>query len=81
MAAQTVWLARQPIFDSKVRVKAYEVLFRACDAPSAPSQLPEFATASVGVQSLLDLGLDRLVGDSNLWINVPRDVLVSGQFA
>jgi c-di-GMP-related signal transduction protein len=30
------------------------------------------------VHALLDLGLDRLVGDRNAWINIPREVLVSG---
>ena len=78
MNAQPSLVARQPIFDRNVKVSAYEILFRANGHESAKFESAEFATAEVGVNALLDIGLDRLVGNRVAWINIPREVLVSG---
>jgi EAL and modified HD-GYP domain-containing signal transduction protein len=78
MKSQATLLARQPIFDRKTRAVGYEVLFRAGPEVVLGEASPEHATAEVGVQALLDIGLDRLVGRKNAWINIPRNVLVSG---
>ena len=78
MNSQATLLARQPIFDRDIRVRAYEILFRTGGQDFADFSSPEHATAEVAVHALLDLGLDRLVGDRNAWINIPREVLVSG---
>jgi EAL and modified HD-GYP domain-containing signal transduction protein len=78
MNAQSTLLARQPIFDRKTRAVGYEVLFRYSGGTSLGVASPEHATAEVGVQALLDIGLDRLVGAKRAWINIPRGTLVGG---
>ena len=78
MNPQATLIARQPIFDREIRVSAYEILFRGPLEEHAAGELPRNATAEVAVHALLDVGLDRLVGDRNAWINIPRDVLVAG---
>lgn len=80
MKSQSALLARQPIFDRHVKVTAYEVLFRRDSDWSAQVDSPDGATAVVGVHALLDLGLDRVVGDRDVWINIPRNILVSGVY-
>lgn len=80
MHPQSALLARQPIFDAKIRVCAYEVLFRAQSADTAVFADHDFATADVGVHALLDLGLERIAGDRAVWINIPRSVLVDHSY-
>lgn len=80
MNPQATLLARQPIFDREIRVNAYEILFRGPLDEHAAGVLPRNATAEVAVRALLDVGLERLVGDRNAWINIPRDVLVGSLY-
>jgi EAL and modified HD-GYP domain-containing signal transduction protein len=78
MTSQSTLLARQPILDLKHRAVGYEVLFRSSGGARLGTATPDHATAEVGVQALLDIGLDRLVGSRRAWINIPRGALVSG---
>lgn len=80
MHALTTLVARQPILDQDLRTVAYEILFRSERPIGDGHTSPEFATGEVGVQALLDIGLDRLVGRRRAWINVPRGILVSGMW-
>ncbi|HUR27545.1 MAG TPA: HDOD domain-containing protein [Planctomycetota bacterium] len=80
MNAQSALLARQPIFDRNVRVVGYEILFRATDSETNVISSPDRATAEVGVHALLDLGLDRIVGAHTGWINITRNILISGMY-
>jgi EAL and modified HD-GYP domain-containing signal transduction protein len=75
MSTIPVFLARQPILDRKVQVVGYEILYRTAGFDSAVFQDGDAATASVAVNSTLDLGLERLVGERRAWINVTRSVL------
>jgi EAL and modified HD-GYP domain-containing signal transduction protein len=76
---QDVFVGRQPVFDRDGNVAAYELLFRA--SQSANSAIHEFdgsqLTASVLVGSLMDIGLDQISGNKMVYINAPRDFLVS----
>ncbi len=80
MLADEALVARQPIFGRRSELVAYELLFRSAGVDHAVIGSPEVATAQVSVQSILDIGLDDLVGDVPAWINVPRGALVTGQF-
>ena len=77
-----VFIARQPIFDRKLRVVGYELLFRGEDARSNPGRArvldPAAATATVVLNSLTEIGLDRIVGPHVAWINLPREFLLGG---
>jgi EAL and modified HD-GYP domain-containing signal transduction protein len=69
----TVAVARQPIFDRSESIAGFEILYRSLTGPFTDA---EGATSTVIVQSLADIGLERLVGDSRAYINVTRDFLV-----
>jgi len=67
--------ARQPIFDSQLHVFAYELLFRSslenfCAFPDGDQ-----ATSRV-MDSVLSLGLDRLLGGRPAFINFTREILM-----
>jgi len=72
-AASTVAVARQPIFDRAESIAGFEILYRSLTGPFTDA---EGATSTVIVQSLADIGLERLVGDSRAYINVTRDFLL-----
>jgi c-di-GMP phosphodiesterase len=75
-----VFLARQPILDRDRSVTAYELLYRDGDVDTARVEDAEAATAQVALGVLTELGLDRVVGEEQAWINVSpefiRDELV-----
>ena len=66
-------VGRQPIFDARLEVYGYELLFRddlvaGTDADSK--------TADILVHAGLDIGLDQLVGNRYAFINVPRSFVI-----
>ncbi len=69
-------VGRQPIFDAKSRVHGYELLFRG-PGPERPDG--DSMTADVLVHSILDVGLDALVGDKLAFINATKAFLVGEQ--
>jgi c-di-GMP phosphodiesterase len=73
-----VCVARQPIFDRRLEVVGYELLFRAGDATTAVVADSEGATANVVLNSFTELGLERVVGARPAWINVSRDFVLHG---
>jgi len=76
-----VYVARQPIFDRRMRVVGYELLFRDSTANSANVQDQEAATARVVLNSLTEIGLKRIVGARGAWIKVPRELMDRGLVA
>lgn len=66
-------LARQPIFDSRLQVWGYELLFRDQDGVSFDG---DAMTAKVLLRVGLDVGLENLVGKKKASINVTRPYLV-----
>lgn len=69
-------VGRQPIFDNKLRVHGYELLFR---DPATPRRNGDSMTADVLVRSGLDIGLGRLVGAKLAFVNATRSFLVGDQ--
>ena len=66
-------VGRQPIFDTKLGVRGYELLFR---DPSAPGLDGDAMTADVLVRAGLDVGLGSLVGSKLAFVNATRSFLV-----
>jgi c-di-GMP-related signal transduction protein len=66
-------VGRQPIFNAKLAVHGYELLFRGTDRlrPAGDSM-----TSQVLVSAGLDLGLSSLVGDKPAFVNATRPFLV-----
>lgn len=70
------FLARQPIFDRELNVRAYEVLFRTGSENVARVSDGTQATSQMLVNAFVGVGLDRVVGDRLAFVNLPREFLV-----
>lgn len=75
-----LFIARQPIFNERHDIAAYELLYRgcaeACTADAAAG--PDHRSESVIVDALLALGLSRITEGRLAFINVSESVLLDG---
>jgi EAL and modified HD-GYP domain-containing signal transduction protein len=71
-----IYVARQPIFDKKRKVFAYELLFRHSMENFMPKIDGDCATSSVLSSSFLNLGLDSLTGGRNVFINFTKNLIL-----
>ncbi len=74
-----IFIARQPIFDARHRIKAYELLYR--DGPEAVSAGDAGAstmTSTVIVNGVLNMGLRQLTGGQTAFVNISERLLLSG---
>ncbi|HEY3785773.1 MAG TPA: HDOD domain-containing protein [Steroidobacteraceae bacterium] len=72
-----VFVARQPIYDATMAVRAFELLYR--PSPTASAALicdARQATLDVIASAALEIGLDRLSGGLPVHINFPRELLI-----
>jgi EAL and modified HD-GYP domain-containing signal transduction protein len=75
----SAFIARQPIFDRKLDVVGYELLFRGRGyAGDGLSDNPQLATATVVLNSFTELELKRIVGHKTAWVNVGREFVMDG---
>jgi EAL and modified HD-GYP domain-containing signal transduction protein len=74
------FIARQSIFNLKLEVVGYELLFRGDGyvKDAATFADAERATATVVLNSLTELDLRRIVGSTTPWINVSREFVLGG---
>lgn len=70
------FIGRQPIFDRHLRVYGYELLYRHANVDRAVITNAETASAEVVFNSLVEIGLDRLVGNHKAFCNFTRDFLI-----
>lgn len=68
-------IARQPIFDSRKRVHAYELLFRSSEKNVAGVTDGDFATSDVLMSAFIHVGIDKLVGKKPAFVNLTRHFL------
>ncbi len=72
-----VYVGRQPIYDRDLSVVAYELLFRGDEHDDqARFSDPDEASARVMLNTFLEIGLDKIVGDHRAYINLPRSFIV-----
>jgi len=71
-----VFVGRQPIYDSELNVVAYELLFRRYETGNADVVDGDQATSQVILNSFMEIGLDRLVGDEPAFINLTRSFIL-----
>jgi len=73
-----VFVGRQPIFDQKLNVYGYELLYRAAEADktSAGMVSGEQATSTTIINTFVEIGLDRLVRDKQAAINLTEEFLL-----
>jgi len=72
-----VFIARQPIYNKKLEVIGYELLFRDNAGEKSAIVDKELATAQVILSILLEVGLNKIVGRRLAFINVARDFILS----
>ena len=73
-----LFVARQPMFDRRMCVAGYELLFRAGFVHEAAVIDDVAATASVMLNVFNEIGPERLLGPHPGWINVSREFLIRG---
>lgn len=70
-----IYVARQPIFDRRQKVYAYELLYRSGEENFYSEENSDLATSEVITSSFLDLGLDRLTRRKRAFINFTGKLL------
>ena len=69
------FIGRQPIYDRKQRVIAYELLYRThINAQMADVSDGDVATSQVILNSALDIGFETLVGSKIAFINLTESL-------
>ena len=79
--ANTAFLGRQPIFLPNLDVYGYELLFRSSDQNFASIENENYATASVVLNSVTELGLDVVAGSRVAFINMTRSLLLNSDLS
>ncbi len=75
-AVAQIYVARQPIFDSRQSLFAYELLFRDGFSNMVPDIDGDIATSTLLLNSFLGIGLESLSGGNQVFINFTRNLLV-----
>jgi EAL and modified HD-GYP domain-containing signal transduction protein len=70
-----VYVARQPIFDHRKKLLAYELLFRDGTANFVPSIDGDVATSTVLSNTFFSIGMDTLLGGKLSFINFTQNLL------
>jgi EAL and modified HD-GYP domain-containing signal transduction protein len=75
----SAFIARQPIFNLHLEVVGCELLFRGHGwAGDEQAESPQRATATVVLNALTELDIERIVGHKKAWIDVPREFVLDG---
>ncbi len=72
------YIARQPIFDRKKHLFAYELLFRDGLSNCFPQIDGDTATSKVLASSFLAIGIEKITGGKRAFINFSQNLLTSG---
>ncbi|HET9989798.1 MAG TPA: HDOD domain-containing protein [Kofleriaceae bacterium] len=70
------FVGRQAIFDRRLEVVGYELLFRNSEENRARFSDANQATATTMLNAFVEMGLDSLVGGLPVWVNLPADFLL-----
>lgn len=70
---QQISVGRQAIYDRRMQVYGYELLYREGETANAPGVDGNEATARVILNSFMELGLERIVGQRRAFINFTQD--------
>lgn len=71
-----IFIGRQAIFNRKMEVYAYELLYRSCETNTASFSDPDLATTQVTLNTIIEIGLNKIVNKSKAFINLTRNYLV-----
>ncbi|PID26728.1 MAG: hypothetical protein CR982_08805 [Candidatus Cloacimonadota bacterium] len=71
-----IFVARQPIFDSRMNIYGYELLFRSGVEDAMNFTNGDEATSSVITRAFIDFGIDNLVENNKVFINFTENLLL-----
>ena len=71
-----VFIGRQPIFNKYLTVIGYELLFRSYDTTKADFLNGDRATSQVILNTFIEIGLERLIGEGLAFINLTRSFIL-----
>ncbi len=71
------YIGRQPIFDARLEVFGYELLYRPHDTEGVVNVDGDQATSQVLLNSFMEMGLDELVGDRKAFVNLTRHFILN----
>ena len=71
-----VFVGRQPILGPTLKTIGYEVLYRNCDVGQAIFTDESVATATVLLNTYLDIGLEHVVGSHLAFLNIPKQFIL-----
>ncbi len=71
-----VFVGRQPILGPTLNTIGYEVLYRNCEVGEAIFTDGSLATATVLLNTYLDIGLEHVVGSHLAFLNIPKQFLL-----
>ena len=74
-----IFIGRQPIYDRKLNVYGYELLFRAAHTNRADITDGDKATSDVIVNAFMEIGLDNIVNKRLAFINLTRSFFVDNR--
>jgi c-di-GMP-related signal transduction protein len=73
-----VFIGRQPIFDTALKIAGYELLFRSGHLNAYDGTDGDKATSQVINNALMEIGLDEIIGNNPAFINFTKDLLING---
>ncbi|PKN99688.1 MAG: hypothetical protein CVU42_06790 [Chloroflexi bacterium HGW-Chloroflexi-4] len=71
-----IFIGRQAIFNRKMEVYAYELLYRSCETNAADFSDPDLATTQVTLNTIIEMGLNKIINKSKAFINLTRNFIV-----
>lgn len=78
MSSLDIFIGRQPIFDSKGNIYAYELLYRNSSSNEYPNIDPEKATIELLIHTFLTVGIDQVAGRYKSFINFSEKFFEQG---
>ncbi|MBA3074047.1 MAG: EAL domain-containing protein, partial [Anaerolineae bacterium] len=70
-----IFIGRQAIFNRKMEVYAYELLYRSCETNTADFSDPDLATTQVTLNTIIEMGLNKIINNSKAFINLTRNFI------
>ena len=73
---EDIFIARQPIFDTKIETTFYDLLYRSSEINKASIDDATQATAKVLINAFIEVGLDTITNGSPAFINLSKKLLL-----
>lgn len=77
-----IYFARQPIYNRDLKIEGYELFYRQAETDTTAQFLDAgIATSQIVLNTVTEVGLERVVGEHKAFINVTRDFVLDGYLA